>query len=410
MGRTRRDIAAIKTMTRQSRSKRPGLWCCAALFLLMVDPGAAQDRSDEAEAQDQAEREAQRERLVELSCRDEQDRPESWLDRSHSYLSQRLCEPAAWFDGFFGGPRSFEETPVGTFIRLRSSVQWDEAEGWGLGLGVRANILLPRVSERVRLLIARDEVDDGFEDQDSFAERDQRTRLGLRFIASADTRSQLDIDGTIGVAGGGLNPRLRTRYRYVQGLSETTLARATQSAFWERDQGFGVQSRLDWEWLPSRDSLVRWTGRGTYSEASEGVDWRTSLIGFQQLDSRTAVRLEGGAFGHTRPDFEVDEYFVAFRFRRQFLRSWLFYELEPEYAWPLDDDTGQRGSDWRFTFTLEIQFENDRSREYRLRRYLGEDEVDLDDWSRDEPIPAEAPGDRALDPVLDDPDEEGGDG
>lgn len=378
-------------------------------MLLLAGPVAAQEPADEAEASAEARREAQRERLMELSCRDAQGRPESWLDRSHSYLSQRLCEPAAWFDGFFGDPRSFEETPVGTFVRLRSSLQWDASEGWGLGLGLRANVLLPRVSERVRLLIARDNVDEGFEDSASFADRDERTRLGLRFIASEDNRSQLDIDGTIGVSGGGLNPRIRARYRYVHGLSATTLARATQSVFWEREEGLGTQTRIDWEWLPSRDRLVRWTGRGTFSEASEGVDWRSSLIGFQQLNTRTAVRLEAGAFGDTRPDFEVEEYFVAFRFRRQFLRNWLFYELQPEYAWPLDEVTGRRGSDWRFTATIEIQFENERSREYRLRRYLGEDEVDLDDWSPEEPIPAEAPGDRALDPVLEDPDETGDD-
>jgi len=371
-------------------------------MLASAGTSAAREPSDEAEAA----LEDRRERLVEMSCRDAQGRPESWLDRSHSYLSQRLCEPAAWFDGFFGDPRSFEETPVGTFVRLRGSVQWDASEGWGLGLGIRANVLLPRVSERVRLLISRDNVDDGFEDSDSFAERDERTRLGLRFIASEDNRSQLDIDGTVGVSGGGLNPRVRGRYRYVHGLSATTLARATQSLFWEREEGFGTRSRLDWEWLPTRDRLVRVTGRGTYSEESAGVDWETSIIGFQQLDSRTAVRLEAGAFGWTRPDFEVEEYFVAFRFRRQFLRSWLFYELQPEYAWPLDEDTGQRGSDWRFTTTIEIQFENDRSREYRLRRYLGEEDVDLEDWSPDTPIPAEAPGDRALDPVLEDPENE----
>ena len=386
--------------------KRSSLLCGGFLMLVLAGQGAALGQTDDGAAGEDEERQARRERLMEVSCRDEQGRPESWLDRSHSYLSQRLCEPAAWFDGFFGDARSFEETPVGTFIRLRNSLQWDETEGWGFGLKVRANILLPRVSERVRLLVTRDDLDEGFEDSASFADRDERTRLGLRFIASEKNRSQLDIDGTIGVSGGSLNPRVRARYRYVRGLSETTLARATQSVFWERDEGLGTTSRLDWEWLPSRDRLLRWTGRGTFSEASEGVDWRTSLIGFQQLNSRTAVRLEGGLFGYTSPDFEVEEYFVAFRFRRQFLRNWLFYELQPEYAWPLDEKTGQRRSDWRFTLTLEIQFENERSREYRLRRYLGDEAADLEEWSTEKPIPADAPGDRAHDPVLEEADEE----
>ncbi len=381
--------------------------CLGAVGLLSINPAWAVNVDEEEE------RRARQEALIELSCRDELDRPESWLDRSHSYLNQRLCEPAAWFDGFFGDSRSFEETPVGTFVRVRNALQWDQTEGWSYGLRVRANIMLPALSDRVRLLVSRDEdVSGEFRDGPAADDADDRTRLGLRFIASERIRSQLDFDGTVRVSGSGLNPRLRARYRYVQGLTPTTLGRATQTVFWERRDGFGTTSRVDWEWLPDRDRLVRWTGQGTVSEASDGVDWRTSVTAFQQLTPRTALRSEVGAFGFTSPSFKTEEYFVAFRYRRQFLRNWLFFELQPEHAWPLDLDTGQRRRDWRFTFTLEVQFENQRSREARLRQYLGDDAADHRHWPEDLPIPVEAPGDRALDPVLeandngDDEDEE----
>ena len=358
----------------------------------------------------QAERKARQRRqqeLMELACRDELDRPESWMDRTHSYLSQRLCEPAAWFDGFFGDPRSFEETPVGTFFRIRNELRWDQTDDFGYRLRIRANISLPRISERVRLLVTRDEDITGeFDDAAPPDERDDRTRLGLRFIASERARSQFDIDGTVRVSGTGLNPRVRGRYRYVQGLSPRSLARATQSVFWEREDGFGATTRLDWEWLPDRDTLLRVTGQGTFSEASDGVDWRAATIAFRQLTTRTALRGEIGAFGFTRPDFEVEEYFVALRYRRQVLRRWLFFELQPEHAWPLDPDTGSRRADWRFTFTLEVQFENEPARERRLRRYLGED-FDLEDWPEDEPVPVDVPGERAVDEVLEElPDED----
>ena len=355
--------------------------------------------ADDAERE---ERKRQQEELQEVSCRDDQDRPETWLDRSHSYMLQRLCEPAAWFDGFFGEDRALEVTPVGTFFRFRNSVLWDETEGTSLGMQIRANIVLPRISERVRLLVSRDEDLTGeFGDGPPVGDPDDRTRLGLRFLATERARSRFDIDGTVRVSGSSLNPRVRGRYRYVQGLSEHTLGRATQSVFWEREDGVGTTSRLDWEWLPDRDRLVRWTGQGTWSEASSGVDWQTSVVAFQQLDSRTALRGEIGAFGFTHPGFDVEEYFVALRYRRQFLRHWLFWEIQPERAWPRDFDTGEsRRADWRLTFTLEVQFENESARRERLRRYAGDD-VDPDDWHL-EPIPVEAPGEeRVEDPVMD---------
>ncbi|MBB6086862.1 hypothetical protein [Wenzhouxiangella marina] len=383
-------------------SDRSGAWIrrvLALALLLLSGALAAQDRAeDEAPTEPQARTSS--DTIADLSCRDQLDRPGSWLDRSHSYMNRQLCEPAAWFDGFFGDSRSFEETPVGTFFRLRNSLQWDQREGWSVGVRVRANVLLPRVSERLRLLITSDDDLSGqFEDGPGFDEEDEQTRLGLRFIASEGARSQLDLDGTVRVSSGGLNPRVRARYRHVRGLSSNTLARATQSVFWERDEGFGTTSRFDWEWLPNRDRLLRWTAQGTFSEESDGVDWRSSLIGFQQLDPKTAVRTELGLFGYTRPDFKVEEYFVAVRYRRQFLRPWLFFELQPQHAWPLDPNGGDRRTDWRFTMTLEIQFENERSRQSRLRRYLG-GEDDVEAWDDELPVPVDAPGDRVDDPVL----------
>ena len=338
---------------------------------------------------------------IEDSCRDELDRPESWLDRSHAYMSQRLCEPAAWFDGFFGDSRALEETPVGTFIRMRNALEWDQSQGWGYGLRVRANIELPRVSDRIRLLVSRDEDISGeLRDDTSVADGDDRTRLGLRFIASERQRSQLDLDGTVRITRGALNPRLRGRYRYVQGLTDTTLLRATQTVFWERADGFGTTSRLDYEWLPDRDHLIRWSGEGTFSEGSAGVDWRSSVTAFRQLDLRTALRGEVGAVGVTRPRWAAEEYFVAVRLRRQFARPWLFYEIQPERAWPLDLDSGRRGADWRLSLTLEIQFENQQSREQRLRRYFGTMGDALPTEWRDTPIPVDAPGELGIDPVL----------
>ncbi|MEN1728464.1 MAG: hypothetical protein AAGJ52_08480 [Pseudomonadota bacterium] len=346
------------------------------------------------------ERPEAREELIDRSCRDEEDRPQSWLDRTHSYFNRQLCEPAAWFDGFFGDARAFEETPVGTFFRLRNSLQWDETEGWTAGVRVRANIQLPRASERLRLLITSDDDLSGEFDQRSGDDDDEdQTRLGLRFIANEGVRSQFDVDGTVRVSSGGLNPRLRGRYRYVKGLTASTLVRATQAVFWEREDGFGTTSRLDWEWLRHRDSLLRLTGEGTFSEESDGVDWRASVTGFQQLTPKTALRAELGVFGYTRPSFEVEEYFVALRYRRQFLRPWLFYELQPEHAWPLESVGGDRRSDWRFRFTIEIQFENEQSRQRRLRRYLDDEEA-AESWDDDLSVPVDVPGGRINDPVM----------
>ncbi|MBS3744533.1 MAG: hypothetical protein KGY48_09310, partial [Wenzhouxiangellaceae bacterium] len=99
---------------------RLGMFALPAL--LVAGAADAQQEKSEAESATTAED------VIALSCRDDEGRPESWLDRTHSYLSRKLCEPAAWFDGFFGTDRAYEETPIGSFFRVRNSMVWDQTE------------------------------------------------------------------------------------------------------------------------------------------------------------------------------------------------------------------------------------------------------------------------------------------
>ncbi|MDT8409373.1 MAG: hypothetical protein RQ741_07215 [Wenzhouxiangellaceae bacterium] len=333
----------------------------------MTSTAVAQEQ-DESENDERGE---QIERVVDISCRDEQDRPESWLDRTHSYVSRKLCEPAAWFDGFFGDPRADEETPIGSFFRIRNQLRWDETKDFAFELDLSANISLPRVSDRARLLISRNESIEGELDANQVDDDEDQTRLGLRFLLSDRGRTSFDVDGTVKVSGGGLNPRVRSRFRHTRGLRWNTQARLTQTVFWERDDGIGTTTRADYEWLPDLLTLVRLTGRGLIAENSDDLEWRTGLVGFHQLGQKTAIRSEIGMFGDTEARRHIEEYFINFRYRRSFLRQWLFYELQPEHAWPVDEDTGQRRRDWRFIFTLEIQFENPATRDDAVDHYRG---------------------------------------
>ncbi len=313
--------------------------------------GATEDHKAEQEGRAAAAAD-----VINLSCRLEPQHG-SWLDRTHSYLSERFCEPAAWFDGFFGDPRALEETPVGTFFRFRNELYWDQNEGTRYRLRLSANISVPRASRRLRFLISRDEDLRGeFSEQTTVDDSDTRTRLGLRYLARDWERARFDVDATTGIRINAFNPRVRGRFRYVHPLSTLSQGRYTQILFWEKDDGVGTTTRLDYEYFPNQRTQLRWTAEGTMSEASNGVDWKTSITGFHQLDTKSAINANIGAFGHTRPDYDTDEYYVNFRYRRMFLRNWLFYELQPERAWP-NLDTGREGV-WRFILRLEVQFEN----------------------------------------------------
>jgi hypothetical protein len=269
---------------------------------------------------------------------------------------------------FFGDPRAFEETPVGTFFRFRNEVSWDEGtDDYRFRMRLAANLTLPRASDRLRLLVFRDEdVRGEFDDQSGLDASETQTRLGLRYLLREMEQSRFDLDATVRARWGRLNPIVQGRYRVVEALTHTTQARYTQLVFWEGDDGWATTSRVDLEWFPDRRSQLRWTGEGTFSETSSGVDWSTAVVGYHQLDRRRAISSAVGINGRTRPSPSTDEYFVNFRYRHNFLRNWLFYEIQPERAWPRLED-GREGV-WRLVLRLEVQFENQPSRVERLER------------------------------------------
>jgi hypothetical protein len=49
------------------------------------------------------------------------------------------------------------------------------------------------------------------------------------------------------------------------------------------------------------------------------------------------------------------------RYRRNFLRPWLFVEVEPAVNWPLDETTLQRDISFSFMLSLEMIFGRQRN-------------------------------------------------
>jgi hypothetical protein len=73
------------------------------------------------------------------------------------------------------------------------------------------------------------------------------------------------------------------------------------------------------------------------------------------LSRQIAITFGAGIAARTRPSTVVENYRVYTRYRRNFLRSWLYYELEPDINWPREDD-GSRKAVLGGTVRLEINF------------------------------------------------------
>jgi hypothetical protein len=148
----------------------------------------------------------------------------------------------------------------------------------------------------------------------------------------------------------------RSRIQYTRKLGEISLMRVAETFFVKNDDFIGETTEFSLERMLGETTLLRWSSTGTASEEIEGLEWGSELSLSRELSSKSGINLTGGVYGNTTSSAMVQNYQILARYRRNFLRKWLFYELEPQVTWTRNTD-GSLPATFAFTFRLEIAFQ-----------------------------------------------------
>ncbi len=330
---------------------------------------------------------------------------DSWFDAGHSFIEQRIVGPVVRLDRFFSDERELEAERARSFVRWRSEVRFTDASSQpSFTTGVRATLRLPGLNRRlrrIRVVMAgetRDAVSSLFPREPAAEEAAtaepttgdedlSRGDAGLRFFLWDSVFSHASL-------GGGVLVRLppgaygRIRFRWAVPVSKRFLLRSAVTGFWRTDVHFGTSAALELERPLTPRTAVRLGGSGTLSEESPGVEWRAELALLTAFRARIGAQLGVSVDGVTEPaplegtslvPPDVARYRIYTRLRRDFYRSWIFLEVEPEIAWvwdaarvrqaalapgeggiggiasPIEDVRG-RHPVWGIAFRLELQF------------------------------------------------------
>jgi len=168
----------------------------------------------------------------------------------------------------------------------------------------------------------------------------------LRSLGSVDAGLKINLP---------VDPFLRTRYQYTKLLGDSYLMRFNETALWRYDEHFTETSQFDFERTMTLFTLIRWSNYITYADGTSGIIWNTGISLLTQLTPKSAISYDTSVWGASRPDWNIQNYRAGIKYRRNFYRSWLFFELEPEVTWPLNAG-GNRHSVTALMATLEIQF------------------------------------------------------
>ena len=287
------------------------------------------------------------------------------MDETHAMLERNILEQTVHFDNFFGSPAAVNLRPPGYELRWRNNLRIDHGSDLTYGTGLRASFTLSKISERLRLVIAREGETDATRQslpQDPGNPGFDRTTPTTHFT-NTELRYQLIQNPAMNLfLGAGVRVRLpleafvRTRFQYTRHLGNVSLMRFGETFFLNNKSYLGETTEFSLERLYKPGTIIRWTTAGTASQEIEGLEWGSELAYIRELSPRSAVTVTAGVYSNTTNSIMNSNCQLRALYRQNFLRKWLYYEVEPEISWQRTD-TGDIPARLAITFRLEIVFQ-----------------------------------------------------
>jgi len=291
-------------------------------------------------------------------------------DQTHDYLERGILQQVVNLDDFFGKANSQQELHTAYLLRWRNSLRLQQGGGLNFGSTLRANVELSRINERLQLSISGEDKPDSFAPslpEDPGNPGFDRTFRTARFVNTELRYQLIRSPVTDFFLGAGVNLVLppevfaRARYQRTERLSDLFLIRFAETLFAKTPDGVGETTELSLERSLNPKTLIRWASTGTVSQEIGALEWGSELSLLHELSPRSAVTLTGGVYGNTGFQDWINNYRVLVRYRRNFLRSWLFYELEPQVDWQRSA-SGSLPVNYAFTGRIEIVFQGQEKR------------------------------------------------
>ena len=285
-----------------------------------------------------------------------------WLDRTHTIIEEDFSGTIRWFDRFFVDKNQENVEYRESSLRIVNDFRWDEADKFTYRLRVRARVRLPHLKGKWSLLISGENKGDPNPTRPEDPGNPGLDVLTTNGRASTEAAYYLvEEPNTLLFAGVGIRIRtdpsvfLRTRLLHGREFAYSVIGRFTVTPYWDSRDGFGETNEIVFERPVSPDTLLRSSSFTAIKESEKGWALGTELAALHKLSGTSGITAGGSVVYRTRPVSAMDNYRVFVRYRKNFLRSWLFYELEPDVNWRRQDD-GSRETILGGTFRLEANF------------------------------------------------------
>jgi len=282
-----------------------------------------------------------------------------WYDQAQAGMSGWLVNTAARMDSFFGDQRALEEDYADTYMRVRMGITQSRINHTEWTSQVYAKMPLHQLGRRLNIFVTGGEEEQNISSTpiDTVRNTEKSAAAGVQYVLDETRESHWSLGGSLGALRN-VTPSVNLRYRYFQPLGNRWFVRYTQKLYWDQDRKEGVMLRGDLERVMGPRTLLRFSTDADYWNNESGASWNAGAALLHRLSDRAALAFDLGASGVSRPEWEPTTYRTGVRYRRNFFRSWLFYEIEPALRWTQDplNTTDTMTFDPAITLRLEVQF------------------------------------------------------
>jgi len=296
------------------------------------------------------------------ACRGEGEDRVFLIDAASRRLHETVCGATLWFDGLFG-ERDLESAR-GSYGRFELSTQRSEFEGEAVRVRFDARVELPALSRRTLAFIGRDNEDEvaqdraeglGLRSQAEELDQDEHwfAGLGYRIRETWGIRSEFRA-GVRDVSEPTAFVQLRNSWTAYEDANDRIQLRLTP--FVNTRDHHGVTGATDFDHALSPTRLLRWGSIATVAEENSGMQWRSAVILYQNLQRLRAVAFEAFERGLTTAPEPLIEYGARIIYRQPFFGGRLFGDLVVGYSWPRVDPALPREGSAGITAGLELPF------------------------------------------------------
>lgn len=274
-----------------------------------------------------------------------------YVDNAQKQASEGFNNFMIQVDGFFGDTDVNDNLVDNkSWARLRLDGRRPAGESFDVKPSLKLRAVLPQTEKRFKLLFSTEEGDTGIvgesvgSSQSVSGDGDQNASLAIRFIRSARSKANINIDLGVRQRDSDLQYFTRLNTGLRRDFGDFWTVGLSNSYYYYNKSGF--EDKLSFTFRRAEflkeDVVFRSFTELNWRKGRKGSVVGQTLGLYTQFGERKSLAFEMLAGYHTALNGDLEDRFrgheFRFRWRHNIWRSWFYYEFWPAISWPATND------------------------------------------------------------------------